>query len=191
MMKSVLIVTSNEDKFKEISMVLNEFSIKAKRINLDFPEHGENIEGVAENKAKEAFRKVKKPLIVEDTGIFFSAYKDFPGGYAKRIYKSLGLTGLIKLLENKSRKAYFQTVICYYDGKRTKTFSGKLHGTIVKKIHTDKFLRQKFPYDRIFIENKYKKPVSLLTLEEKIKISHRAKAAEKFARWLKDSIAEE
>ena len=190
-MRSVLVVTSNEDKFKEISLVLNKSDIKTKRINLDFPEYGENIEEVAKNKAKEAFKRVRKPLIVEDTAILFTAYKDFPGNYAKRIYKSLGLTGLIKLLENKSRKAYFQTVICYYDGKRTKTFSGKLHGTIVKKIHTDKFLRQKFPYDRIFIENKYKKPVSLLTLEEKIKISHRAKAAEKFARWLKDSIAEE
>ena len=182
-MRSILVVTSNEDKFKEISLVLNKQKIKTKRIDLDFPEYGENIQEVAKNKAKEAFKRVKKPLLVEDTAIFFNAYKDFPGIYAKRIYKSLGLIGLIKLLENKSRKAYFQTVICYFDGKRTKTFSGKLHGTIVKEIHTDKFRREKFPYDRIFIENKYKKPVSLLHMEEKIKISHRAIAAKKFARW--------
>jgi XTP/dITP diphosphohydrolase len=185
-MKSILVVTTNEDKFKEISMVLKEFGIKTKKVSVELHEYGGTVEEVAMNKARGAYKKLKKPLIVDDTGIFFSAYKDFPGILAKRFYLSLGYDGLMKLLENKTRKAYYHAVICYCDGRILKTFSGKLHGTIVRKIHADKFQRQKFPYDRIFIENTYKKPVSLLKWKEKIKISHRSKAVRKFARWFKD-----
>lgn len=147
------------------------------------PEYGNTIEEIAKNKARQAFNKIKKPLIVDDTGIFFSAYNNFPGLIAKRLYIAIGFSGLLKLLKKKSRKAYFKAVICYYDGRKMKLFDGKLHGNIVKKIHPDRFKRKKFPYDQIFFASGSRKPVSSMTLKDKIKTSHRAKAVRKFARW--------
>ena len=178
----LVVVTSNQDKSNEIKAVLSEFDIKAVMKNIELSEIGDTIEEVALNKAKEAYRKIRKPLIVDDTGIFFRAYKNFPGIYAKRVYLSIGFEGLLKLLEGKTRKAYFKSAICFYDG-RYKTFSGKLNGTIQKDIHRDRFAREKFPYDRIFVPDGSDRPISLLSLSKKIEFSHRAVAVRKFARW--------
>ncbi len=178
----LVVVTGNKDKFKEISLVLKQFGINSVMRDMELYETGDTLEEIAMNKAKEAFKRIRKPLIVDDTGIFFSAYKNFPGIYAKRIYLSIGFEGLLKLLKGKTRKAYFKSAVCYFDGK-SKTFSGKLYGTIQKKIHSDRFSREKFPYDRIFIPDGFDKPISLMPLDKKIEFSHRAIAVRKFARW--------
>ena len=62
-----------------------------------------------------AFEKIRKPLIVEDTGFFLDAYKGFPGQHSKWIFQKIGFNGLFKLLEKKTRKAHFYTVICFID----------------------------------------------------------------------------
>jgi XTP/dITP diphosphohydrolase len=179
----LFVVTANRDKFKEISLVLRQFGINSVMRDIELHETGDTLEEISMNKAKEAYRKIKKPLIVDDTGIFFKAYRNFPGIYARRIYLGIGFEGLLKLLKDKSRGAYYKSVVCFYDGKHGKIFSGKLNGTIQKKIYKDKFSREKFPYDRIFVPDGFDKPISLMPLHKKIEFSHRAAAVRKFARW--------
>lgn len=182
-MKRLIVVTGNKDKFREISLVLKEFGIEPVMKGIKLDEVGDTLEEVAMRKVNEAYGKLRRPLIVDDTGIFFKAYRNFPGIYAKRIYLGIGFQGLLKLLENKSREAYFRSVVCYCDGK-CRIFSGELHGSIQRKVYRDKFSRGKFPYERIFIPEGMKKPISLMPLQKKIKFSHRAIAVRKFARWL-------
>ncbi len=178
----LFVVTGNKDKFKEISLVLKQYGIEHVMKNIELDEIGNTLEEIAMNKAKEAYRKIRKPLIVDDTGIFFKAYRNFPGIHAKRIYLSIGFEGLLKLLKNRTKKACFKSIICYCDGK-CRIFSGELRGNIQNKIHFDKFSRERFPYDRIFIPDGFDKPISLMPLNKKIEFSHRAKAVRKFARW--------
>jgi len=183
-MKPLPIVTTNEDKYNEIAKILNNNGIKTNQKKIELSETGDTLEEVAKGKAKDAYRKVKKPLIVEDTGIFFTAYRNFPGLFAKRMYIALGFSGLMKLLKGRSRKAYFKTVICYYNGKKMKIFTGRLEGTIGKKIQA-RHNRAKLPYERIFSPIGTKNTLSQISVKEKNKISHRAKATKKFARWFK------
>ena len=183
----ITIVTSNKNKFQEISHVLAHSGIKCEMKNLQMQELGQTLEEVAASKARQAYSKFKRPVIVDDTGIFFKAYRNFPGMYAKRIYLSIGLGGLLKLLEGKTRSAYFKTTVAYCNGRQVHVFCGELHGKIEKRIHA-KSPRKKFPYERIFIPNGSGVPLSMLSLDKKAKISHRAIATQKLARWLKRQI---
>ncbi|MFH1586279.1 MAG: non-canonical purine NTP pyrophosphatase [Candidatus Diapherotrites archaeon] len=177
-------VTGNKHKVREIREMLSPMGIKIIQKNLDIIEPDfSSIEKVAESKARQALEKLKKPLIVEDTGIYFKAYRNFPGALAKRIWLEIGFDGLFRLLKGKNRKAYFKSTICYIaPRKKPKLFSGEMRGRIidwVKSPHADRL-----PYEKIFIPNGLRKVVVDLNLVEKNKISHRAKATRKLADYL-------
>ncbi|MCX8158105.1 MAG: hypothetical protein N3D73_00360 [Candidatus Diapherotrites archaeon] len=180
-MKELFFVTGNKHKFQEIKSILKNINLKQIDIKISEPDLKE--EEVALHKAREAFKKIKKPLIVEDTGVYFSAYRNFPGNLAKRVYESIGFKGLIALLKStKNKKGYFKTVICYKDAKREKIFLGKMRVKFLTKIvakHKDRL-----PYEKIAYHEKLKKVICDLKKEEKNKISHRAKAARKLEKWL-------
>ena len=146
------------------------------------------MEEVAKEKARQAFEKIKKPVIVEDTGVYFEAYNNFPGGLAKRIYKSIGFTGLLALIKAaKNKKAYFRTMICFTpDGKNFRTFEGKLEGTLLNHIVEEE--KDRLPYEKIFVPNGQKKALAELTKEEKNKISHRAIAAHKLGQYFRENL---
>ena len=134
-------------------------------------------------KAKWAFDKVKKPLIVDDTGVYFDAYSNFPGVFTKFIIKLLGFEGIFKLLEGKSRRAYFKCTIAYIDGNLHKPlfFEGICEGKIAKKA--SKSPDSNFEFNRIFIPKGENKTFSEMTIDERKKYSHRVKALKKFLEW--------
>jgi len=87
-------ITSNNSKVREVSIVLSDYGVKIEQVNFDYPEDKEkNIEEVAREGAKFCFEEFKEELIVEDTGLFFSAYNNFPGALPKFVYNSIGFRG--------------------------------------------------------------------------------------------------
>ena len=54
-----------------------------KKLHIIEPDY-DSLEEVAQAKAEQAFEQLKKPVIVEDTGVFFEAYSNFSGQIAKR-----------------------------------------------------------------------------------------------------------
>ena len=177
----ISIVTTNNDKYDEISNVLNEYGIKTKQHIIELEENEENMEKIVKSKSKQAFSILKKPLIVDDTGIFFEAYENFPGHRSKRIYQEIGLNGILEKLKGKKRNAFFKSIICYIDKNNFKMFEGKLKGHIVNSIQG--VSRKKFPYDKIFIPNNFSKVLSKISWEQRLKLSHRSKAVKMFAEW--------
>ncbi len=125
-------------------------------------------------------KNFKKPIIVEDTGMYIAALNGFPGSYSKFVFQKIGNEGILKLMQDKTdRSATFISAIGYFDGKILLSFVGKVEGTIIeKKIGSDGF-----GYDPIFLPNGYKKTFAE-DYELKKKISHRTKAFEKFCEWL-------
>ncbi len=181
-------VSTNPHKFEEIKSLLSKYGIKLVWKKLELEEKGTMLEEIAREKARQAYEKIERPLIVEDTGVFFEGFTNFPGVKAKRIYERLGFEALLKLASKKSGKAYFKTVICYTDGKQYKLFSGILKGKITSKVHCKD--KDVMPYEKIFIPEGFKKPLCMLSRKKKNEFSHRAKAAEKLAKWLKKNIKE-
>ncbi|MBS3054700.1 MAG: non-canonical purine NTP pyrophosphatase [Candidatus Aenigmarchaeota archaeon] len=177
----ISVVTGNKDKYSEISSVLREYGIESEQAGLETDEKGGSLEEIAQLKAREAYSAIKKPLIVDDTGIFFTACDNFPGHKAKRVFQELGFDGIMKTLEGKPRDAEFRTVMCYIDASEMKLFHGEMKGRITENPGHD--ARKGLPYERIFVPQGKDKIVSCMAADEKNRISHRALAARKFAEW--------
>ncbi|MCK4589874.1 MAG: non-canonical purine NTP pyrophosphatase [Nanoarchaeota archaeon] len=183
-MKTIYFVTGNQGKFIEVKQIMSQFNIKVKQIKIDKPEIKSNsIKEIAEDAAKNLAKKLKKPIVCEDTGFFLKAYHNFPGAHPKFIYDAIGLKGLYTLLKNKNRNAYFMTVAAYCTPSgKPKSFSGIFHGQVSKSI-SKKAALPGLPYDKIFIPQGYSKTWAELP-EAKNKGNHRKQAFEKLARYL-------
>jgi len=180
----LLIATGNQHKVTEMSKIFKEYGVQLKQAEVEmFEPDFDSLKKIAREKARQAFEKLKKPLIAEDTGIYFEAYNNFPGVMAKRVYIGIGFSGLLNLIRHaKNKKCHFKTAVAYYDGKRFKTFSGKLKGKLLDK--TVSLQKNRLPYEKLFIPNGFSKALVDIPLEEKNKISHRAIATRKMGEWL-------
>lgn len=178
------LVSTNRHKYKEMSAILKNFGVTLmqKELDLEEPDLG-SLEKVAEHKAWQAYRAVHKPVVAEDTGVYFDAYKNFPGVFAKRTYLALGFSGLTALIRGaNNKKAHFKTSVSYYDGRTMKTFSGVLRGKLVEKPVS--IQKDRMPYEKLFIPNGFKKALVNIPLKEKNMVSHRALATRKLGKWV-------
>ena len=102
-------------------------------------------------KAEQAFQKCKKPIIIEDDGLFIDSLNGFPGPYSSYVFKTIGNNGILQLLKH-NRQAKFCSIIFYYDNKNSKSFEAKIDGTISKSQHGSGW-----GYDPIFIPKNFTK----------------------------------
>jgi len=176
----LIFVTSNENKYNEAKCIFSKFNIDVIWHQLEYPEiQSMSIEQIAEWSAKYVYSVLKKPLFLEDTGLFIDALSGFPGPYSSYVYKTIGNEGILKLMNGvANRKAYFLTVVAYVDENGVKLFKGRVNGVISKSIRGTKW-----GFDPIFIPEGMDKTYSELG-EIKNKISHRKKAYDEFINWL-------
>ena len=179
----IVVVTGNMSKFSEAKQILDKYGIDAFHYNAETKERGETLAEIVQDKARQAFEKVQEPLIAEDTGMFFESIPDFPGILTKRIFSLIGYEGIFRLLEGKGRDAFFKTCVCYTDGSRYEIFEGVLKGRITNMVHSGG--KPGLPYDRIFIPHGQGQTTSMMSDDEKGRISHRAQALKRFAEWYK------
>lgn len=176
----LIFVTCNQGKFEEAKHEMEKHSITLNQVCLDLEEKRGTLEEIAIQAAKDAYGKIRKPLFVDDTGIFIEALNGFPGEFSAWIYKKIGAAGVLKLLENqKNRSAYFKTIIAYNDGKTIRTFEGICEGTISNEPRGN----QGFAYDVIFIPKGQTK-TNAQDIEMKRKVSHRKKVIESFLEFI-------
>jgi non-canonical purine NTP pyrophosphatase (RdgB/HAM1 family) len=185
-MKNVYFVTGNKSKFEEAREILRKSDINLIQTKLNLKETQTlNQEEVLIEKARQAFEVLQKPVIVDDTGIYFEEYANFPGTYTKLLFEGIGFKGLLRLLKTKNKGAYFKTLICYKDDKTEKVVSGIWKGRITSKI--SKKFNPDWQYNSIFMPSGYKKTLSEIPIEERAKKSHRKKAFDNLNGLLKRS----
>ncbi|MEO2241314.1 MAG: XTP/dITP diphosphatase [Euryarchaeota archaeon] len=180
----ILVATGNRAKFREMRDVLREHGIEAERVDVDYPElQSDSPEEIAAYGARYCAESLGKPVIVEDSGLFVDALNGFPGPYSAYVYETIGNEGILRLLEGEEdRSARFISVIGYCEpGGEPVTFTGEVRGRIAEEPRGE----EGFGYDPIFIPEGREKTFAELGVEEKCKMSHRARALEKFARWFK------
>jgi len=149
------ILTTNKGKLAELKMVL-EPEITINHINKEYLElRSDDPEEIARESAERLARKLKIPIVTEDSGLFIKALKDFPGTNSKYIYLRIGLKGLLKLMENiNDRTCYYKSAIAYCEpDQHAISFLGTEEGTIAKE-EKGSF---GFGHDPIFIPKNSKK----------------------------------
>ena len=119
-MKTVYFVTGNLGKAREAKKLLEKLGIDVQQLAYKYPElQSDDLEEIAKYGAKDAAMHLKKPVIVEDAGLFISALKGFPGPYSSFTFKCIGNEGILKLMRGvEDRNAQFRSVVgCCAPGK--------------------------------------------------------------------------
>jgi XTP/dITP diphosphohydrolase len=192
-MKQLIFATANRHKLEEVQAILpSGFLIKSLSdigFTGEIPETETTLEGNALLKARYIYRRYGAPCFADDTGLETDALNGAPGVYSARYAGVEGsqeeracanMTRLLCELAGKnSRRARFRTVIAYIDaGGSEHIFEGEVSGVIIEKAVGD----AGFGYDPVFMPDGYDITYAQMTLCEKNRISHRAKAFDKFAK---------
>ena len=183
-MKKIIFVTTNKHKFKEVKAILAEYNIEAEQLVMEYEEDKEaDMEEISRKAAKLLADKLDKELIVEDTGLFFKTYNNFPGALPKYIFNGIGFEGIFRLLKGQDRSAYFKSVIGYCKpGGEAVVFDGVMNGKINAKVIKPK--ADAMPYDHIFIPEGYNKAIVEMDMALKNSFSQRGQAARKLGDYL-------
>lgn len=172
------VVTGNPNKAEEVAAYFGDL-VTVEHVKLDLPEYrGDDVAEIARGKAKAAYEAVGGPLIVDDTGFCIRALNGFPGAYAAFVLDTIGMEGILRLMEGKGdRSAYFETAIAYADDEGIFVFKGRMEGEIAVSPRGE----EGFGYDPIFSTGD--KTLAEISLAEKSAISHRGRALEEFKKW--------
>lgn len=186
-----ILATHNQNKVLEINHLLTSFPVTIKSladINYleEIIENGNTLEENAFIKAETIFRDLDKNALGEDTGLEVEALEGAPGVFTARYGGAQrsadhNMDRLLSELEGETnRKARFRTCIALITNDKRKLFEGIVEG----EIGTEKKGDYGFGYDPIFIPDGYNKTFAELPLNEKSKISHRARAVKKLMEFL-------
>ena len=191
-MNTIIFATNNDNKVSEVRSILDGkfriLSIKEAGIDIDIPEPYETLEENAREKAIVIHRLTNENCFAEDTGLEVDSLNGEPGvksaryaGEGRSFEKNIDKL-LDKLAESKNRNAQFRTIICLICKGKEKIFEGICKGTIIAERKGN----SGFGYDPVFIPEGSALTFSEMTLAEKNIFSHRKKAIEKLANFLKN-----
>lgn len=188
-MKDLCFVTGNQNKFKEVKKLVKTFNlISLNDLNFsdEIQETDPSIKGNAFIKANFIYKKYNLDCFSDDTGLFIDCLDGEPGVRSARYAGDNSSSDdniklvLNKLKFKKNRFAHFQTIICLILNNKIEYFEGIIRGKITKSPLGD----HGFGYDPIFMPMDSNKTFAQFSLEEKNKVSHRAKATRKLIKYL-------
>ena len=174
-MKKIIFFSHNDNKIKEVKKLFKDTEINILTLhsfpNISKPkETGSTFEENAKIKSSYGYKKIQLPCFADDSGICISALDDFPGIESKRFLK-----------KNDDHKKTFVSLT--FDNKSI-FFNGVVRGKISSKPRG----KYGFHYDPIFIPEGSEKTFGEMSIEEKNKISHRARAINKLKKFLIKSL---
>ncbi len=189
-METLVFATNNEHKLQEIKEILKGryeiLGLKEFGFMGDIPETGITLSENALIKSSFIFERFGIDVFSDDTGLEIDALNGRPGVYSARYAGEDGNSEanikkvLTEMKDAKKRSARFKTVISLILNGKEHQFEGKVEG----EITTEKYGTSGFGYDPIFIPNAYKQTFAQMPIDEKNKISHRAKATIKLVDFL-------
>ncbi|MEM4333216.1 MAG: RdgB/HAM1 family non-canonical purine NTP pyrophosphatase [Nitrososphaerota archaeon] len=180
----VKIVTSNPGKWEELYTMLSSRGLDCIWIRERVRElQSEDLAEIVLASGIEAYEKWGGGVLLEDSGLFVTALGGFPGPYSAYVFRTIGVKGLLKLMEGvQDREAWFKSAICYIspDGSQS-IFTGEVKGILAAEPRGT----GGFGFDPIFIPAEGDgRTFAQMTVREKNLYSHRARAVQKLLRHL-------
>ena len=187
---SILIATKNEGKTKEFRQFFAQLGYKVENLNAypdlpDVAETGLTFEENARLKAETIAELTGKMVLADDSGLKVDVLGGMPGVWSARFSgpdatdasnNAKLLHELAMLFELKDRSAQFHcTLVMAAPGAQSLVVKADWEGYIATAPQGE----NGFGYDPLFLVGESGKTSAELSLEEKNKISHRAKALEK------------
>jgi non-canonical purine NTP pyrophosphatase (RdgB/HAM1 family) len=125
----VVLVTGNPGKLAEAKRLYPAIGSAP----LDLPEiQSLDLDEVLRQKGRAAWRRLRRPLIVDETGLALSALGGFPGPLVKWMLEAIGAAGLAELAALRGdARAVAACALFYTDGEREITARGEVDGVLV------------------------------------------------------------
>ena len=187
--------STNAHKAEELKELLSSASIEivAASSKLEVTEDGSTFQENALKKAKAYYDEFKVPVVADDSGLVLPSIPEILGIYSARFapemesYQKKNLYLIELLNENKKdRKAYFVCYLCFYFSEdEVYFFEGRVHGQIGDIAKG----ADGFGYDPIFFPDGQNGKSMAEIPKWKMKNSHRAKACQEAALFLKNKFA--
>lgn len=171
------IATTNADKHREFEEILG---VPLERLDLDLLEPQElDVVAVVRAKAADAYARVGRPVLVEDTGLEVRAWNGLPGALIKWFIGSVGRDGFLRMLVlEKDRRALARTAIGFADASGVHVVVGECAGSIASRVRGE----NGFGWDPIFIPDAAEQSFAEMTAPQKNAVSHRRRALDALLR---------
>ena len=188
-MMKIVLATSNKHKIREIKDIWSALTVEILTLE-DFPgfpiaeETGKTLEENAILKAKVIYKFTQLPSVADDSGLEVDALNGAPGVKSSRFAgehcsyqdNNRKLLRLMHGIPIEQRGARFVSVVALAkDSDRVRTVKGEVKGIITLQEKGE----NGFGYDPVFYLPELNQTFAQLTLEEKNRISHRARAFRK------------
>ncbi len=190
----LLFATGNSNKAKEIQALMplgiEILSLADLDFNEDIPETADTLEGNAKMKAAYVYEKFGLNCFADDTGLEIEVLNGEPGVYSARYAGSQRSDSdninkvLTELKNHENRNARFRTVISLVIDNKFHEFEGIVGG----KIMVSPTGENGFGYDPIFEPEGCGKTFAELSMDEKNKRSHRARAFQKLIDFVQNQL---
>lgn len=151
-MQEITFITGNQKKADYLAKYLG-FPVKHVKLDLDELQ-SLDLKVIVEHKVRQAYEKIKSPVIVEDVSLEFEGLKGLPGPFIRFFVDNLSKADICSLVNGKSRKVIARSVFGYFDGREVKLIEGALEGVVAEKPAGEGGYA-KVGWDDIFIPNGY------------------------------------
>ena len=114
----ITFITGNQKKADYLARYLG---LPVSHVKLDLDElQSMDLKEIVGHKVRQAYEKIKTPVIVEDVSLEFEALGGLPGPFIKFFIERLSFESICSMLNDKNRKATARCVFGYYDGESIK-----------------------------------------------------------------------
>ena len=202
MEKRIVFATGNQDKMKEIRMILEDlgipvYSMKEVGVNIEIVEDGTSFEENAEIKARAVSRVLRNDIVLaDDSGLEIDYLDKAPGIYSARfagedtsydVKNRIFLDRLEGVPEEERTARFVCAVAAVFPDGTSKTVRGTIEGRIAHEILGE----NGFGYDPIFYVPEYGCTTGEMSPELKNKLSHRGIALRAMRKILEEKYGKE
>jgi inosine triphosphate pyrophosphatase len=189
-MIEINIVTTNEDKFREIKFIMEGMlsDIKLNIVKVDYF-HIQELQGehteIIIAKCKEAFNYIKGITVVEDTSFAVDCLNGLPGPYIRDFFLKLGNNGFYTVCKGFTQDKITATEECFVaicKDDDVKVFSGAINGTVVEPQNS---IENEYNWNYFFIPDGCDETYGGMNVEKKCKNSGRRIAVIKLCEYIK------
>lgn len=181
-MSNLVFITGNQNKANFLQQYFGR-PIDHHKLDLDEIQ-SLDLQTVAAHKAEQAFAMLKRPVLVEDASLAFTAMGRLPGTFIKWFIEDMGIPGLGKLAMSLDSQAALATIVyAYHDGTRVHVFDGYMKGHIVAEPRGE----NGFGFDAIFVNEGYSQTRGEMSESDYAATSYRTMAMSKLKNYLENN----
>ena len=119
-MRKVHFATTNKGKVSSVGGALRPYGIEVAHYPIELPEpRSDSLKEIARSKVVFAYDQIKRPCFALDSGFYVGSLNGFPRTFVNFALDTIGIEGILKLVDSKPRDCVFKNCLAYLDSGLT------------------------------------------------------------------------